>query len=69
MPNFAENLKILRKSKNISQKQVSDYLGIADRQYRRYENGEQQPTLPIAVKLADYFDVSLDFLSGRSDTQ
>ncbi len=67
MPSFQENLKTLRASKNISQKQIANYLGIADRQYRRYENGEQQPTLPIAVKLADFFDVSLDFLSGRSD--
>ncbi len=68
MPSFQDNLKTLRASKNISQKQIANYLGIADRQYRRYENGEQQPTLPIAVKLADFFDVSLDFLSGRSDT-
>lgn len=68
MPSFQDNLKTLRASKNISQKQIANYLGIADRQYRRYENGEQRPTLPIAVKLADFFDVSLDFLSGRSDT-
>ncbi len=68
MSKFSENLKTLRTSKNISQKQIADYLKIADRQYRRYENDEQQPTLPVAIKLADYFDVTLDFLSGRSDT-
>ncbi len=67
MSDFTENIKRLRISKNLSQKQIAESLKIADRQYRRYENGEQQPTLPVAIKLADYFNVSLDYLVGRSD--
>jgi len=67
MPNFSTNLKDLRLSKNVSQKQVANHLEIAERQYRRYENEEQQPTLPIVIKIADYFNVSLDYLVGRSD--
>ncbi len=67
MSNFSETLKSLRMSKNMSQKQISNHLEITDRQYRRYENNEQQPTFPIVIKLADYFNVSLDYLVGRSD--
>lgn len=67
MSEFSNKLKELRTSKNISQKQIASQLDIADRQYRRYENEEQQPTLPIIIKLADYFDVSLDYLVGRTD--
>lgn len=67
MSAFSNKLKELRTSKNISQKQIASQLDIADRQYRRYENEEQQPTLPIIIKLADYFDVSLDYLVGRTD--
>lgn len=67
MSAFSNNLKELRISKNISQKQIAEALETTDRQYRRYENEEQQPTLPIIIKLADYFDVSLDYLVGRTD--
>lgn len=67
MSEFSNKLKELRTSKNISQKQIASQLDIADRQYRRYENEEQQPTLPIIIKLANYFDVSLDYLVGRTD--
>ena len=67
MSEFSNKLKELRTSKNISQKQIASQLDIADRQYRRYENEEQQPTLPIIIKLADYFDVSLDYLVGRTN--
>ncbi len=56
MSEFSNKLKELRTSKNISQKQIASQLDIADRQYRRYENEEQQPTLPIIIKLANYFD-------------
>ena len=37
--------------------------------YYRYEQGERQPTLPVLIALADYFDVSLDYLVGRSDVR
>ncbi|MCI8629733.1 MAG: helix-turn-helix transcriptional regulator [Firmicutes bacterium] len=67
MSEFSNKLKELRTSKNISQKQIASQLDIADRQYRRYENEEQQPTLPIIIKLANYFDISLDYLVGRTD--
>jgi transcriptional regulator with XRE-family HTH domain len=67
MAMFSERLKELRKSKNVTQKQISEYLEIAERNYRRYEISETDPSTQISIKIADFFDVSLDYLVGRSD--
>ena len=64
---FQSRLKTLRIQANISQKQLAEAINTTDRNYRRYEAGTQQPTLPILTALADYFDVSIDYLVGRSD--
>lgn len=60
-------LKELRQEKNITMKQMSEMLGMVLRNYQRYESGEVDPPLSKAIALADFFDVSLDFLCGRSD--
>lgn len=65
---FSERLKETRQKRNCTQKNVADYLGIAERAYQNYEYGNREPNLGTLVKLADYFEVSLDFLSGRSNT-
>ena len=49
------------------QKDIANASGVTVRNYQRYEKGEAQPTLPVLLKLADYFNVSLDYLVGRSD--
>lgn len=67
MTTFVERLKAIRKEKSITQKQVATTLGTSEQNYQRYERGVQQPTLPVLLALADYFDVSLDYLVGRSD--
>ena len=64
---FSDRLKELRKSKSATQLTLASVLEITDRGYRKYESGENEPTLSILVALADYFDVSLDYLCGRSD--
>ena len=48
---------------------MADFLQIAQPSYIRYENGSAQPSLENLVKLADYFDVSLDYLLGREDNE
>lgn len=60
-------LKELRIAKGFTQKQVADLLGMVQRNYQRYETGEVDPPLSKAIALADYFNVSLDYLVGRSD--
>lgn len=67
MTKFPETLKGLRVSKGISQKKIAEALKTTDRQYRRYENGEVDPPLTFTANIANYFDVSIDYLVGRTD--
>ena len=67
MDSFSDNLKALRKLKNCTQKQIATLLGVNERTYRRYESGELEPNHQSTIKLADYFEVSTDYLLGRSE--
>ena len=64
---FQENLIELRKRNNLTQREVAKTLGIAQPSYIRYENGTSEPTQETLVKIADLFDVSVDFLLGRKE--
>lgn len=64
---FANRLRNLRQSKKVFQKEIAALLDISDRQYRDYEAGKVDPPTSKTIALADYFDVSLDYLCGRSD--
>ena len=59
------NLKELRKSKNISQLRLAIDLNMNQNSISRYENCEREADYETLIKLADYFDVSLDYLLGR----
>ncbi len=63
--NFPERLRALRKSKNMTQEDLVETLGISLRAYRYYERGQREPTLSTLVALADFYDLSLDELVGR----
>ena len=65
---FQERLRQCRQSVGLNQQEMAAELGIVFRSYRRYECGDSEPTLSTLVKLADYFQVSLDYLAGRTDT-
>lgn len=67
MPNFGERLKELRSKNHITQKQLSIDLKLSERGIQSYELNERKPGLDALVALADYFNVSLDYLTGRSD--
>ncbi|WP_278228469.1 helix-turn-helix domain-containing protein [Lactococcus lactis] len=64
---FAERLKELRKEKGLTQQKVADSLNISQPNYRRWEVGERSPSGETLIKLADYFDVSIDYLVGRKN--
>lgn len=64
---FSMRLKELRKSRKLNQVDLGKIAGITSKQIQRYESGESEPTLSVLVRLSDYFDVSLDYLCGRSD--
>lgn len=59
-------LEKLRKEKKRSQKDVAEHLGISRQGYGNYENGVTEPDHTTLSKLADYFEVSADYLLGRS---
>ena len=67
MQQLAAQFKKVRKEKGLTQKQVADGLGITEQSYQRYEYGKIVPSALVLIALADYFDVSLDYLVGRSD--
>ena len=69
MPEFKERLRQLREAKHLRQEDMSDYLGIKLRGYQLYEHGDGFPTFARLLVLADYFNVSLDYLVGRSDVR
>ncbi len=64
---FSDRLKELRLSRNLTQKQVYEAVKMSAIGYQRYEYGEREPSFPKLLALADFFDVSLDYLAGRSD--
>ena len=67
MPSFSIRLKELRKSKSLKQTDIADYLEFNIRTYQDYGYGNVTPNMIVLTKIADYFDVSLDYLTGRSD--
>ncbi|MCL2853536.1 MAG: helix-turn-helix domain-containing protein [Defluviitaleaceae bacterium] len=67
MPDFSDRLKELRKAKGLSQRGLGEAIGISERGIQNYELETNKPTSDIITKLADYFDVSADYLLGRSD--
>lgn len=67
--NIGERLKTLRKSKGVTQKSIAEAISITEVSYQRYEYGTVRPSLDALISLADYFDVSLDYLCGRSDVK
>lgn len=64
---FQSRLIEQRKLNKITQRQISDYLQISQPSYVRYENGTSEPSLENLVKIADFFDVSVDYLLGRKE--
>lgn len=67
MATFPEKLKQLRNEHKITQAQLAKAIGVTDRACRRYEAGENEPTMSVLQAIADHFNVSLDYLTGRSD--
>ena len=67
MASFSERLRDLRKERGLKQKEMAEICGIKVRSYQQYEYDETYPTVPGLVFLADYFDVSTDYLLGRTD--
>ncbi|MCI8551839.1 MAG: helix-turn-helix transcriptional regulator [Lawsonibacter sp.] len=64
---FSERLIQMRKSRGISQSAFAKAIGVSPRTYQDYEYGTREPQVSIFVRIADFYDVSLDYLVGRSE--
>lgn len=65
--NIGKSLKELRKLNGLTQQQVADSLGISRVNYTRYETGASNPDYDTLLALAIFFDVSLDYIFGRTN--
>ena len=68
MNKLSERLANLRKNKGLTLRELSEELGeVKVATISRYEHGRREPKLDTLLKLADYFDCSVDYLLGRTD--
>lgn len=68
MNSFKENIRELRKESGLTQKQLAIKVDIPETTYQAYELGRNEPSLDTLTKLADVFEVSIDYLLGRANS-
>lgn len=62
-------LRDLREDNDITQSQIASILNIRQNTYSQYENGKRQMPIELLCKLADYYNTSIDYLVGRTNTK
>lgn len=63
---YFRRLRDMREDRDLKQADIAEYLGIRQTVYSRYERGYQTIPLEHLIRLADFYQVSLDYLTGRS---
>ena len=64
---LSERLRYLRREKKMSQAALAEAIGVAQSSITSYERDERKPSYEVLCLLADYFNVSTDYLLGRTD--
>lgn len=67
MERYPVRLKELRKAKGMKQSDLADFLNLTTRHYQEIEYGKINLSMTTLIKLADYYNVSIDYLVGRSN--
>lgn len=62
-------IRDLREDADKTQTEIAEYLGTTAQYYGKYEKGEREIPFTRAIELADYYDVSLDYLAGRTNVK
>lgn len=62
-------LRDLREDNDITQSQIASVLNIKQNTYSQYENGKRQMPIELLWRLADYYNTSIDYLVGRTNTK
>ncbi|BAK95646.1 helix-turn-helix domain-containing protein [Tetragenococcus halophilus] len=61
-----KNIRSIREDNDVTQRQVAELLNVSQNTYSQYETGKIEWTASTLIKLADYFDVSVDYLLDRT---
>lgn len=69
MVEFHVRLREARMKSGKTQKQTAEILGMNLRSYQFYEEGKAEPSISKLIRLADFFDVTMDYLLGRTDKE
>lgn len=70
MKNYYERMRDLREDSDLRQSDLAEILNLTNQQsYQRYESGRVQMPLHLLIKLAEYYNVSLDYLCGLTDNR
>ena len=64
---FFEQLSILREENNLSRAKLAEILNVSVRLISYWENSQRECDFDMLIKIADYFDVTVDYLLGRTD--
>lgn len=65
---FSQRIKELRIAQGLTLRDVANRMGVSLMAYAHYEYGDNQPSIETLAKLCDIFDVSSDYLIGRTDS-
>lgn len=65
---FKERLTLLRKEKKLTQTELAAHMGVSKTIINKYEKGHASPSYEMLWKLSSYFDVSVDYLIGKSNS-
>ena len=64
---LTERLKQLRNERRFYQRELAEYLGVSVRTNQFYESGHNEPNIKSLIALADFYNVTIDYLVGRTD--
>lgn len=67
MSHIGNRMRSLREQKKITQAELGAKIGVSGATVNRYEQGKREPDIDTLEKIADFFDVTLDYLTGRTD--
>lgn len=62
-----KRMLMLREEHKLSQQKIGEIIGCSQRAYCHYEKGQRGIPIPIIIRLADYYNVSVDYIIGRTD--
>lgn len=66
---MVRNLKLLRKKRGISQQKLADQIGVSQQSINKYENHNIEPDIDTLIRIADFFNTSVDYLIGHSNIE